>query len=369
LPFDFALSPPLKRGDANEVRGEPEGSTCIPAISHAPIEWAMLCLCIEPPVKAPSMAMAERNRSTELTEPQKGVIFLLIAHLIWGAMAYYIKLLDHVPPAEIAVHRGLWSLPFAAAMVLFLGNVKEVIAALRQPRTFAILAFCSALIVFNWGFYVWAIQVGRTAEAALGYYVNPLMNVLVGYLFLHERFTRTQALALVLVVIAVVVQTIAVGAFPWLGLSLAATFCLYGYIRKKVPVDSVASFFVEILILTPFALLYLSWTMLRGSTVFLANPSGTALLIGLGLFTAATLMLFGAGVKRVRYSTVGLLQYISPSIVFLTAVFIFREPMNELRWLSFVLIWIGLAVFSLSALREDRSRRTPAAATSAVEPV
>jgi chloramphenicol-sensitive protein RarD len=311
--------------------------------------------------------MAEPD--THLSEPQKGVLFLLIAHLIWGAMAYYINLLDHVPPIEIAVHRGLWSLPFAAAMLLFLGGGKEAITVLRSPRMLAILAFCSALIVFNWGFYVWSIQVGRAAEAALGYYVNPLMNVLVGYLFLHERFSRTQAIALGLVVIAVIIQTLAVGAFPWLGLSLAATFCLYGFIRKKVPVSSVASFFVEILILAPFALIYLSWTMSRGSTVFFTSPADTMLLIGLGSFTAATLMLFGAGVKRVRYSTVGLLQYISPSIVFLIAVFVFREPMNELRWLSFILIWVGLAVFSFAALSEDRSRRALAESTSAVEPV
>lgn len=229
--------------------------------------------------------------------------------------------------------------------------------ALRSPRTFLLLAFCSSLIVFNWGFYVWSIQQGRAAEAALGYYINPLMNVLVGYVFLHERFTRIQAVALIIVVIAVIVQTIAVGAFPWLGLSLAATFCLYGYIRKQVPVSSVASFFIEIFILAPFALLYLAWTMSRGTTVFLTSVPDTFLLMGLGFFTAATLMLFGSAVKRVRYSTVGLLQYISPSIVFLIAVFAFHEPMNELRWLSFMLIWLGLAVFSYAVVKEDRSRR------------
>jgi chloramphenicol-sensitive protein RarD len=290
------------------------------------------------------------------------VIFLLIAHLIWGAMAYYIKLLDHVPPIEIAVHRGLWSLPFATGLLLYLGNSGEALAALRSPRTVAILGFCSALIVFNWGFYVWSIQVGRTAEAALGYYVNPLLNVVVGYLFLHERFTPLQAVALALVTFAVVIQTIAVGAFPWLGLSLAVTFCLYGFIRKKVPVSSVASFFVEILLMTPFALVYLGWTLNRSATVFLSNPADTVLLVGLGALTASTLMLFGAAVKRVRYSTVGLLQYISPSLVFLIAVFVFHEPMNGLRWLSFVMIWIGLAIFSLAALREDRTRRALAEA-------
>jgi chloramphenicol-sensitive protein RarD len=281
----------------------------------------------------------------------------LVAHLIWGAMAFYIKLLDHVSPVEVAVHRGLWSLPFAAGMLFVLGNSSEARMALRSPRTFLLLAFCSSLIVFNWGFYVWSIQQGRAAEAALGYYINPLMNVLVGYVFLHERFTRIQAVALIIVVIAVIVQTIAVGAFPWLGLSLAATFCLYGYIRKQVPVNSVASFFIEIFILAPFALLYLAWTMSRGTTVFLTSVPDTFLLMGLGFFTAATLMLFGSAVKRVRYSTVGLLQYISPSIVFLIAVFAFHEPMNELRWLSFMLIWLGLAVFSYAVVKEDRSRR------------
>ena len=311
------------------------------------------------------MAMADRSIVSDLSDAQKGVMFLLVAHLIWGAMAYYIKLLDHVSPAEVAVHRGLWSLPFAAGMLFLLGNSSEAMTALRSPRTLFILALCSALIVFNWGFYVWAIQQGRAAEAALGYYINPLMNVLVGYVFLHERFTRTQAVALIIVVIAVVVQTIAVGAFPWLGLSLAATFCLYGYIRKQVPVSSVASFFIEILILTPFALLYLTLTTMQGTSVFLTSLPDTLLLMGLGPFTAATLMLFGAAVKRVRYSTVGLLQYISPSIVFLIAVFVFREPMNELRWLSFMLIWLGLAVFSYAALKEDRSRRALQSSASA----
>jgi chloramphenicol-sensitive protein RarD len=303
------------------------------------------------------MAMVDRSTVSNLSDAQKGVIFLLVAHLIWGAMAFYIKLLDHVSPVEVAVHRGLWSLPFAAGMLFVLGNSSEARMALRSPRTFLLLAFCSSLIVFNWGFYVWSIQQGRAAEAALGYYINPLMNVLVGYVFLHERFTRIQAVALIIVVIAVIVQTIAVGAFPWLGLSLAATFCLYGYIRKQVPVNSVASFFIEIFILAPFALLYLAWTMSRGTTVFLTSVPDTFLLMGLGFFTAATLMLFGSAVKRVRYSTVGLLQYISPSIVFLIAVFAFHEPMNELRWLSFMLIWLGLAVFSYAVVKEDRSRR------------
>jgi chloramphenicol-sensitive protein RarD len=221
--------------------------------------------------------------------------------------------------------------------------------------------------MFNWGFYIWSIQVGRAAESALGYYINPLMNVVVGVAFLGERFTRNQAVAVALVGLGVIVQTLAMGAFPWLGLSLAATFCLYGLIRKQVMLGAVAGFFVEILVLFPFALAVVIWGHLSQSAEFLSGSADTLLLMGLGLFTASTLMLFAAGVRRLRYSTVGLLQYISPSLVFLTAVFVFDEPMNALRWFSFALVWAGLILFSAAALREERARRDIIESTSAAE--
>ena len=313
------------------------------------------------------MAVAEQRSAAGLSESQKGVLFLVVAHLIWGGMAYYIKLLDHVSPGEIAVHRGLWSLPIAAAVLLIIGGRDEILPAAKSPRTVMTLFVCSAIIVFNWGFYVWAIQAGRTAEAALGYYVNPLMNVVVGFVFLGERFSRAQGVALGLVVLAVVLQTFAVGAFPWLGLSLAATFCLYGYLRKKVTVEAVPGFLIEVLLLAPFAIAYLAWLMSRDEAAFLNTPLETVMLVGLGVFTASTLMLFAAAVRRIRYSTVGLLQYISPSLVFLTAVFIFHEPMNPMRWASFVLIWAGLVIFSWEALREERARKALERSTSAAE--
>ena len=322
-----------------------------------------------PPRAAKSrlMAVAEHRSAARLTEAQKGVLYLVVAHVIWGGMAYYIKLLDHVSPGEIAVHRGLWSLPIAAAVLLVIGGRDELLPALRSRRTVLTLFVCSAIIVFNWGFYVWAIQAGRTAEAALGYYVNPLMNVVVGFLFLGERFNRAQAVALGFVVLAVVLQTFAVGAFPWLGLSLAATFCLYGYLRKKVTVEAVPGFFIEVLLLAPFAIAYLLWLMSSGDAAFLDTPLESVMLVGLGVFTASTLMLFAVAVRRIRYSTVGLLQYISPSLVFLTAVFLFHEPMNPMRWTSFVLIWIGLAIFSWAALTEERARKALERSTSAAE--
>lgn len=295
-----------------------------------------------------------------LTEPQKGVLLCLAAHLVWGGMAVYFGLIRHISPAEIAVHRGLWSLPVAAAVVWWLGQSREVLRLLAQPRIVATLAFTSFLIVFNWGFYVWSIEAGRTLESSLGYYINPLFNVVMGYVFLQERFTRAQVLALCLAVAAVLIQTIGAGVFPWLGLMLGATFCLYGFIRKTVDVGPVEGFFIEVLIIALPLLAAQYWLAVHGKAWFLSAPFETWMLIGCGALTAASLMLFAAAIKRIRYSTAGLMQYISPSLVFLTAVFVFKEPMDRWKLLSFVLIWLALAIYTISAIRADRARKIAA---------
>jgi chloramphenicol-sensitive protein RarD len=295
-----------------------------------------------------------------LSEPQKGVLFCLAAHLVWGGMAVYFGLIRHISPAEIAVNRGLWSLPIAAAVIWWLGQSSEVRRLLAQPRIVATLAFTSFLIVFNWGFYVWSIEVGRTLESSLGYYINPLLNVVMGYVFLGERFTRVQVLAIALAAVAVVVQTIGAGVFPWLGLMLGATFCLYGFIRKTVNVGPVEGFFIEVLIIAAPLLAVQYWLVVDGKAWFLSAPFETLMLIGCGALTSASLMLFAAAIKRIRYSTAGLMQYISPSLVFLTAVFVFNEPMDVWKLLSFVLIWIALAIYTASAIREDRVRKIAA---------
>ena len=195
------------------------------------------------------MSIADREMSVRsLSESEKGVALAIMAHLVWGGMAFYFGLIRHISPIEIAVNRGLWSLPIAGAIVWYLGQFKDVRKAIAAPRMLATLALCSGLIVFNWGFYVWSIEVGRTLESSLGYFINPLMNVIMGYLFLGERFTRPQLVALTLAVIAVVVQTVAAGVFPWLGLMLASTFCLYGFLRKTIPVGPTQGFFIEVLI-------------------------------------------------------------------------------------------------------------------------
>jgi chloramphenicol-sensitive protein RarD len=291
-----------------------------------------------------------------LSEAKKGVAFCLAAHLVWGVMAYYFKLIENVSPVEVAVHRGLWSFAVAAIVIWVLGQFDDVKRALANPRILVSLLCTSLLIVFNWGFYVWSIQNGRTIEASLGYYINPLLNVVAGAVFLGERFTRTQVVAIAIAVVAVIIQTIAAGVVPWLGLMLGTTFCIYGFIRKTVNVGATQGFFIEVLLILPPAVGIAAWMGSTGQAAFLTTPFYTLMLIGCGVLTAAALLFFAAAIKRIRYSTAGLMQYISPSLVFLTAVFIFGEPMDIWRWLSFALLWMALAIYSFAAIKQGRKR-------------
>lgn len=308
-----------------------------------------------------SMGRDQGVFSHRLTTAETGVVLAILAHLVWGGMAFYFGLIRHVSPVEIAVNRGFWSLPVAVLVIWYLGQWPEVWRAITNPRQVAVLALTSTLIVFNWSVYVWSIEVGRTLESSLGYFINPLLNVVMGYLFLGERFTWPQKVALGLACLGVLVQTVALGHFPWLGLALATTFCLYGFLRKTIPVGPTQGFFIEVALAAGPLLLAEWWLAAHGQARFATNAYDTLMLMGCGVMTAASLMLYAASIRRIRYSTAGLLQYISPSLVFLTAVFIFGEPMNAVKLLSFVIIWIGLAVFSVSALRDERLRREAAA--------
>lgn len=307
------------------------------------------------------MAIVEDMPKAALTGAQKGVLYAVLAHLTWGIMAPYFGLLLHVSPLEIAANRGLWSLPFAAIIIWWFGQGEDVRRAISSPRNLAILALTSGIIVFNWGFYVWSIEVGRALESSLGYYINPLLNVVMGFLFLGERFTRLQTVALVLAVIAVAVQTWAAGVFPWLGLMLGASFCLYGFIRKTINVGPTQGFFVETMIIALPLLLVQLWLERNGTAHLFVNGWDTVLLIGCGVLTTSALVFFALSIKLLRYSTAGMLQYISPTLVFLTAIFIFGEHMDGWKLLSFVILWIALAIYSWSAISEERARRSAGA--------
>jgi chloramphenicol-sensitive protein RarD len=291
-----------------------------------------------------------------LSEPQKGVLFCVIAHLFWGGMAPYFGFMRHINVMEIAVNRGVWSLPLAALIVWWFGQYKDVWRVFRTPRHLAILALTSFIIVFNWGFYVWSIEVGRALESSLGYFINPLLNVVAGYFFLHERFTRAQVVAIALAALGVIVQTIATGVFPWLGLMLGGSFCLYGLLRKMVPVGATQGFLVEVMLIAPPLLLVEYWLMQKGLAKFGTTTFDTLMLLGCGVLTTGALVFFAESLKRIRYSTAGILQYISPSLVFLTAIFMFGEHMDRWKLLSFVLIWVALAIYSVSAFRSEPAK-------------
>ncbi len=294
--------------------------------------------------------------SRPMSSEHRGVLFAVIAHLFWGTMAAYFGFIRYVNPMEIAVHRALWSVPIGLAMVLYLGLFPNVWNILRSPRLLGMLFFTSILVVFNWGLYIWCITNGRTLDASLGYFVNPLMNVAVGFVFLGERFTKPQMVAIALAVVAVLIVTFGTGVFPWIGLSLAGTFCLYGYLRKTMPVGPIDGFLVEV-VLTLFPLLAIDyWLSTRGELHFGHDMFSTLMLMGCGLYTASALLFYSASIKLIRYSTAGLLQYLSPSMVFLTAVFWFGEHLNPWKLAGFAIIWVALAIYSVSALREEKRK-------------
>jgi chloramphenicol-sensitive protein RarD len=293
-----------------------------------------------------------------LSPAQRGVIYCIIAHLFWGVMAAYFGLIRHIPAYEIAVHRGLWSLPIAIAVVLWLGQGSDVRRALTTPRTLGVLLLTSFIILFNWGFYIWSIEVGRALESSLGYFMNPLFNIIAGFLFLGERFTRLQIVAILLAAAGVIVQTVATGAFPWLGVMLGLSFCIYGFLRKTVDVGPTQGFLVEIMLLFVPLLAFQLWLANHGMAKFGSTTFDTLMLIGCGALTSGALIFFAASLKLIRYSTAGILQYISPSLVFLTAVYVFGEPMDSMKLLSFVLIWIALGIYTWGSLREDRRQRS-----------
>ena len=312
--------------------------------------------------KPRGMAAIEQTSKTGLTAAEKGVLYAVLAHLTWGAMAVYFGFLRHVSPLEIAVHRGLWSIPCAAVIIWWLGQYKDVWQAVASKRNLAILALTSAIIVFNWGFYVWSIEVGRTLESSLGYYINPLMNVVMGYLFLGERFNRLQMVALVLAVIAVLIQTFAAGVFPWLGLMLASTFLPLWFPAQDHCRGPNPRLLHRSLHHRHSAFAHAILAHETGRSPFRRHDGGYLVADGLRRDDDFGLVFFALSIKLLRYSTAGLLQYISPTLVFLTAVFIFGEPMDKWKLLSFVILWIGLAIYSYSALRDEKNRRREAEA-------
>jgi chloramphenicol-sensitive protein RarD len=284
-----------------------------------------------------------------------GFAFGLGAYLLWGAIPLYFKALARVPPTAIVAHRVLWSLGLLAALLTIGRRWPTFGAALRQPRLIAIFIATALLISANWLTYVWAIVHAHVLAASLGYYLNPLVNVLFGVALLKERLSRLRAAAVGVAAVGVAVLAAGAASSLWISLTLAGSFSLYGLLRKITPVGALEGLSLETLLLAPLALGWLAWLEQHNSPSLGIDPT-TDLLIALsGVATATPLLLFNAAAKRLTYSALGFIQYVSPTIQLLLAVFLFEEPVKPAQLVCLGLIWTALLLFAADGVRNSRA--------------
>jgi chloramphenicol-sensitive protein RarD len=287
-----------------------------------------------------------------------GFLFALAAFGFWGMTPIYFHAVRGVPAVEVLAHRVVWSLPLTALMITVVRDWGGLRIAVRDLRTMRTLLLSSTLVALNWLTYIYGVTNERIVETSLGYFVNPLVNVLLGMVFLGERLTRAQTLAVVLAAAGTLNLTLGLGRLPWIALTLAVSFGLYGLMRKTVRIESVNGLFVEIVLLSPLAAGYLAWLAVSGGGAFSPSRPRTALLLAAaGLVTALPLVWYTSAARRLRYVTIGLLQYIAPCIQLAIGVLLYHEPFTRTHRVTFTLIWIGLAIFTLDAL--SRYRRRP----------
>lgn len=293
------------------------------------------------------------------TETAKGLMFALAAYISWGFVPLYFKALENIPESEILMHRVIWSVLFTGLILLGMKKFVSVWQHFRSPRTLLVLSAAAVFIAVNWVVFIWAANNDRMVDASLGYYINPLVNVLFGLLFLGERLRRLQWVAVSLAVGGVLLQVVTLGRVPYIALTLAFAFGFYGLMRKIVKVGAIEGLFIETLLLLPPVLVYLLFFSPAVSFhTALQSPPFALLLMAAGPITSVPLLFFAAGVARLNYSTIGFIQYLAPSIVLVMAVFWFHEPLVWQKEVTFACIWLGLAVYSVDTLRHSRRSRS-----------
>jgi len=299
--------------------------------------------------------MTHVHSFTSRHEPIIGVLFSASAFLIWGLSPFYWKVLGAVPALEIILHRIVWSFAFLVPLLILQRRWQEFIDAVTNLRMLLILSSTGLLVACNWLLYIWAVNNDHLIQASLGYYINPLVNVVLGMIFLRERLRPPQILAVLLATVGVLYLTVYHGVFPWIAITLALTFGFYGLIRKVVPVSSLVGLTVETMLLSLPALIYLAYLDTKGmGSIFRVSRGLDLLLMGASLVTAVPLLFFTLGARRILLSTLGLLQYIAPSGMFLLAIFIFNEPFSMAQVWTFVLIWTALAIYTTDSIRYYR---------------
>jgi chloramphenicol-sensitive protein RarD len=302
---------------------------------------------------------------TDAARTRSGLLMGLGAYALWGVLPLYFKAMANVRPTEIVAHRILWSLIFLGALAAAWKRWPGIRAALATRSVALTLLVTAILIGVNWLTYIYAVVNGHVLEGSLGYYLNPLVNVLLGVALLKEKLSLLQKGATLLAAAGVAILAFGAGGAIWISLTLAASFALYGFLRKVAPVESLEGLSIETLFLAPLALGWVLWLTRTGDSAFLVSRTTDLLLIVGGAVTAIPLLLFTAAAKRLPYSTLGFLQYVAPSLQFLLAVLVFGEPLTGAHIACFGAIWLALAVFVGESLRAGRAARAAAAACEA----
>jgi chloramphenicol-sensitive protein RarD len=290
------------------------------------------------------------------SEHSIGLINGFIAYIIWGAVVLYWPYLAPAQPLEILAHRVLWSLLFVAVILIYQKRIVSLRVVLKNPRLMKLLTMASLLIGFNWGLFIWATMNDHVLDSSLGYYITPLLNVALGVFFFKEKLRRMQWIAIGIAAFAVLFITIALGVLPWVALSLATSFAMYGYVKKLANVEALESLMIETLILTPVAIGYLIWLQFNGGSTFLAyGLDHTLWMASSGIVTAIPLLAFGVAITRLPLTTIGMLQYIGPTVQFFVGIWVMQEPMPQERFIGFAITWVALVILTVDALRNRRN--------------
>ncbi|OIQ69176.1 EamA-like transporter family protein [mine drainage metagenome] len=306
-----------------------------------------------------------------------GVLYALSAYVLWGLFPLYFKALEQVPALQILAHRMAWSLLVVVLLLAVLRRWSWLRLLREQPAVLARFAASALLLSSNWGLYIWAVNSSHVVDASLGYYINPLVNVALGAVLLHERLRRPQWVAMAFAAIGVTAMAAELGHVPWISLGLALSFGGYGLLRKTAPLGSLEGLALETALLFPLALLYLYWLTAQGANAFVSADNTTRwLLVAAGPVTTVPLLLFAAGARRMSFSLLGVLQYITPSLQLALGVMLYHEPFGAAKVLGFGLVWIGLAIFLADSLRSNlrnraanAARGSPDAQNGRVDPV
>ena len=308
------------------------------------------------------MNAAAEKSSRQQKDPERqarvGAAYALGAFGIWGFIPVYFKSVAEVPLLELLAHRTLWSMMFVAATIIIADRHNAVRALLWNPRLLVKMFGTAAILAVNWLIFIWAIANGQVLQSSLGYYINPLVNVLLGYFFLSERLNGLQMGAVALAAVGIAIPVVGLGEFPWIALSLAGTFGMYGLLRKTADIDAVTGLFIETVLLAPVALVFLVYWNVAGGAVFTERGLGLdALIVASGVATALPLILFTQAAQRLRLGTVGFFQYLAPTCHFALAVFVYGEDFTPHHLATFALIWTAIAIYITDTVRRSKKRR------------